>query len=182
MSGRGLQFFWRRWRRDRRGVAAIEFAMLMPVLLLMYLGGFETSEAVSTYRKVADTTVELANVAAQYTTMSSADVSTVMNASSQIMTPCSTSNLSIVLSEITIDANNNATVTWSQTYNGGAGLTPGSNFSMPSGMSTASTSFILVQTKYLYVPSIGTQFISSIPMSDQIFMLPRQSGSISYTG
>jgi Flp pilus assembly protein TadG len=176
-----LRSFASRWRDDR-GVAAVEFAFIAPVLLVLYLGGFELSQAMATYRKVSDTTVELANVAAQYTTMSAADVSSVMNASSQIMAPYATSNLTIVLSEVTTDANNQAKVTWSQPYNGATALTAGSSITLPTGLSSPSTNYILVQTTYLYTPVIGSRFLSPVPMRDQIYMLPRASASIPYTG
>jgi Flp pilus assembly protein TadG len=172
----------RRWRADERGVAAVEFALVIPVLMLLYLGGFETSEAVATYRKLADSTVELANVTSQYTTMSSTDVTSVMNASSQIMYPYPTGKLSIVLSEITTDSSGNATVTWSRPSSGATALVAGSKVTLPTGMGSPSMSYILVQTAYLYVPTVGSSFVGNIPMSDQIYMLPRQSSSIPYTG
>ncbi len=149
------------------------------MLMLLYLGGFETSEAVATYRKLANTTVELANVAAQYNSMSATDVTSVMNASSQIMAPYPTQNLSIVLSEITTDSSGNPTVTWSRPYHGAQPLT---SVILPTGMATPNTNYILVQTSYLYVPTVGSAFVGSVPMSDQIYMLPRQSSSIPYTG
>ncbi len=182
MRPRGIFRIRRGWRRDRRGVAAIEFAMIMPLLLALYLGGYETAQAMATYRKMAATTVELANITAQYTTMSSSDMTSVMNASAQIMAPYSTTNLSIVMSEITTDANSHATVTWSNAYNGGAALTPGAAFTLPSGLVAASTSYVLVRTVYSYVPTVGSAFVHTIPMTDQIYMLPRQSSSITYTG
>lgn len=168
--------------RDRRGVAAVEFALLMPVYLLLYLGGFEVSQAVAIYRKLSDTTVELANITSQYTTMSKTDVNSVEAASAQIMAPYSTSGVAIVVSEISTDASSHATVSWSVPYNGATALTAGAAYTLPSGMITASTSYILVKTTYTYTPSIGSAFIGSIPMTDQIYMLPRQSTSISYTG
>lgn len=170
-----------RWRADTRGVAAVEFALVLPILLLVYLGGFEVSQAVAAYRKVADTTVELASVAGQYSTMSAADVSNIFNASAQIMTPYPTQNLSIVLSEVTTDGSGAATVTWSQQYHGTA-LAAGSAVTLPAGMATPSTSYIMVDTKYTYVPTVGAAFVGSIPMSDRVFMLPRQSTAIPYTG
>ncbi len=171
-----------RWRADKRGVAAIEFAFTVPVLLVVYLAGFEISQAMATYRKVSDTTVELANVAAQYTTMGCLDVTSVMNASSQIMAPYPTQNLTIVVSEITTDNNKVATVLWSKTENCAAGLAQGSVVTLPPGLASPSTNYILVQTSYLYNPIVGGAFIGSIPMTDQIYMLPRASSSIPYTG
>lgn len=180
MSGR-VSAILRSWRRDRRGVAAVEFAFTVPVLLVVYMAGFELSQAMAAYRKLSDATVELANITAQYTKMNSGDVSSVMNASAQIMAPCPTANLTIVLSEVTTDAANNATVTWSQASGGASALTAGSSIALPAGLGSPGTSYILVQTTYRYDPIIGGHFISAIPMTDQIYMVPRASSAIPYT-
>jgi hypothetical protein len=125
--------------------------------------------------------VQIANVTAQYTTMGSTDVGNVLGASAQIMTPYPTTNLSIVLSEVTTDASGKGAVTWSQEYQGTA-LKAGAAVTMPAGFQTPNTSYVLVQTTYAYQPVIGGAFIKPISMSNQIFMLPRDSASIPYTG
>lgn len=173
---------WRHWRRDGRGVAAVEFALTVPVLIIAYLGTYEGFQAAAAYRKLSATTVELANVVSQYTTMSAGDVSTITSASSQIMAPFPTGNLSIVLSEITTNSSSQATVTWSQAYNGGTALTPGASFTLPTSMRVASTSYILVQTAYSWSPIVSGGPIGTINMTDQMYTQPRQSSSIPYTG
>jgi Flp pilus assembly protein TadG len=182
MRRSGTAGWWTRWRRDRRGASAVEFALVVPVLVAIYIGGLETAQGVGIYRKVTDTTVELANVTAQYTTMSATDVANVMNGSAQIMAPYPTSGLSIILAEITTDANSAAKVTWSQSYNGAVALTPGSTVTLPSGMASPSSNYIFVKTAYAYVPPITYGIAGSIPIGDQIYMRPRQSPSIPYTG
>ncbi|MFI4934690.1 MAG: hypothetical protein ACHP7N_08745 [Caulobacterales bacterium] len=159
----------------------MEFALLVPILATIYLVGFETSEAIAAYRKLTDTTVQLGNLTSQYTTMSAQDVNTVLNASAQIMAPNSIGNLTIVLSEVTTDANGNATVTWSQTLHG-TPLAAGSAITPPPGSRTPSTNYILVQTTYLYAPVVGANLVGNFAMSDEIYMLPRQSPAIPYTG
>ena len=182
MSTGPILSFWRAWRRDGRGVAAVEFALTVPVLILACLGFYEASQAAAAYRKLSATTVELASVVSQYTTMSSGDVSTVMSASSQIMAPFPTSSLSIVLTEVTTNASSQATVSWSQAYNGGTALTQGSSFTLPSSLRTASTSYMLVQTAYRWSPIVTGGPLGAINMTDQIYGLPRQAASIPYTG
>lgn len=171
-----------RWVRDERAVAALEFALVAPLMLTLYLGGYETTQGVSAYRRLATVTEELASVTAQYTTMSHTDVANVMNATSQIMAPYPSANLGVVLSEITTDVNGNATVTWSQPYNGSTPLVVGSSITLPTGMASPSTNYIYVQTAYTYVPVVDFNGVGGISMSDQMFMLPRQSPSIPYTG
>jgi Flp pilus assembly protein TadG len=169
---------------DRRGVAAVEFALVVPVVIVVYLAGFEVMEAATVYRKVTDTTVQIANVTAQYTTMGASDVANVLNASSQIMTPYPTSNLTTVLSEVTTDNSGAGQLTWTCSLTAGTvacNTTPGS-VTMPSGFQTPNTSYILAKTTYSYQPVIGGAFIKPISMTNQIFMLPRSSASIPYTG
>lgn len=167
----------RRLTGDARGVAALEFALVVPAVIVVYLVGFEVAEAATVYRKLSDTTVQLANVSAQYTSMTTSDTSTILAASSQIMAPYPTAKLAIVLSEVTTNASGAGSVTWSQAYQGTA-LTAGAAVTMPSGFKTANSSYMLVQTAYTYQPTIGAAFIGNITMTDQIFMLPRASSSI----
>ena len=42
----------RRLLRDKRGISAVEFAMLLPLMVTLYLGGVEVSQAVAIDRKV----------------------------------------------------------------------------------------------------------------------------------
>jgi Flp pilus assembly protein TadG len=180
MRGGFLRQAWR-FARDRRGVAALEFALVVPIVIVVYAAGFEIAEAATVYRKLTDTTVQLANVTAQYTSMTTTDTSSVMSASSQIMSPYSTSPLTIILSEVTTNAQGAGTITWSQALNTTA-LAKGASVTLPSGFQAANSSYILVQTTYAYTPIIGSAFVSNINMSNQIFMLPRQSTSIPCSG
>jgi Flp pilus assembly protein TadG len=178
----GRLSFAHRFRRAESGAAMVEFAMIIPVLIVLYLGGYQASQAVAVYRKTADTTVELGNVATQYTTMSDTDVSTVMNAASQVMYPYDTSTLAIVLSEIVTDAKGKATVSWSKANSNGTGLAQGSVVQLPAGMAQPNTYYVLVNTSYRYTPWVNFGFSSPVTMTSQIYRLPRQSASIPETG
>lgn len=173
----------RRLRRDRRGVAAVEFALVVPVVIVIYALGFELAQASTVYRKLTDTTVQLANVTSQYTTVTDTDTNTIFGASSQIMSPYSPAPLTIVLSEIVTDGSSNATVCWSTSYPTSVPkLLTGSAVTMPSGMASPHSHYILVQTTYAYSPTIGGAFMSGLPMSNQVFMIPRASTQIPYDG
>lgn len=163
-------------------MAALEFALVMPILLGLYLGLIASSQAMSTYRKLTDATVEAANVASQYTTMSTGDPSLILGATSQIMTPLSTTPLSGVLSLISTDANNNATVTWSCGYNGGTALTANASFAMNSNVKQPNTSYFVVQMSYAYTPIVGGGIFPSTTMNSQSISLPRLSQTVPLTG
>ena len=117
---RSLQARLFRFSKDKRGVSAVEFALLSPLMIGLYLGGAELSQGISIDRKVTLTTGAMANLAAQVTTISSSDMTDIMTASSKIMSPYSTSPLKITLSCLVIDNSNAVKVKWSATQGGTA--------------------------------------------------------------
>jgi len=166
---------------DDRGAAAVEFALIVPVLILLYAVGFEIAEAATVKRKLTDTTVQLANVASQDTKTTKADVAILMSAASQIMTPYSTNVLSMQVAEIYVDNSGTPHIQWTESYLNGTPLqgtlitTPPS---APPSFKTANSYYIDVQTTYLYYPIVGTNFIHAMTLSNQSFALPRNSSSI----
>jgi Flp pilus assembly protein TadG len=165
------------------GVAAIEFALVVPLVIIVYAGGFEIVQAATVNRKLTDTTVQLANVTTQYTAVAATpDLANIFAASSQIMAPYPTSGLTIVVTEVQTTAAGIGKSAWSQGYNGAACIPAGTVVPMPPGFASPNSYYILVQTTYAYAPTIGSAFVHAIPMSDQIFMVPRQSTSIPATG
>ena len=61
---------------SQRGVAAVEFAMIMPVLLILFLSTFDVGNAILIYLKVRSATYELAAITNQYGIGSTAEIST----------------------------------------------------------------------------------------------------------
>ena len=101
-------------------MSAVEFALLLPVMMTLYLGSVEASQGIATNRKVTLTAHALADLASQYTDITNADMSNILAAGSAIIAPYSASNLQEVVSELSINAQGQASVVWSDTLNGTA--------------------------------------------------------------
>ncbi len=77
----------RRFRQDQRGIAAVEMALASPVLFFLLLGGTEMGRYILIHQKVEKMAFVVADVASQYETVTSSQVSTIMDASSELMNP-----------------------------------------------------------------------------------------------
>lgn len=169
----------RRLCGDRRGISAVEFAFVLPLLVLIYVAGYQLSDAISAYRKVTIATRAIADLTTQYTSVADTDLDTVLSASQQIMTPYSADNAVSVVSEISVDASGNATVTWSRARPTTAtAQTVGAPYTLPSDIDQPNTSLIVASMTYDYVPRVAATIIGRIPMHEQIIMSPRRSPSI----
>jgi Flp pilus assembly protein TadG len=169
-----------RFVRERRGVSTVEFAMLLPMMMTLFLGGVETSQGVATKRKVSLTAHALADLATQYTDITNAEMSNILSAASAIMTPYPVAGLTAVVSEISINSSGIATVVWSDTLNGTA-LAVGNVVTLPGSLAVPNTNLIFAQVQYNYNPTYGYVLTGTMTLSDQIYMAPRQSSSIART-
>ncbi len=166
--------------RDQDGASAVEFAMLLPLMLTLYLGAVEISQAVGIDRKVTLTSRTLADLASQVSSIDSSDMTKILNASSAVMSPYDAAKLKVTVSEVTIDANGSATIVWSCTL-GGTAHSVGSTVALPAALNVANTSLIWGEAAYSYKPAIGYVVTGTLNLSDQIYMRPRMSDTVSGT-
>lgn len=163
---------------ERRGIAAVEFALLLPLMLTLYVGGNELSQAFSTYRLVDLTANTVTNLVSQYSTISaSLQMPDILNAAEEVMYPLPSADVQVVVSLISIDANKKATVTWSQTLNGTARPT-GQTVTVPSSLDIANTTLVLGETTYVYKAAIDFLKLGTFDLYSSIFMVPRASTTI----
>ena len=166
------RFRIRSFKRDERAVSAVEFALLAPMMIGLYLGGVEISEGISVDRKVTLAAGAVANLAAQSATMTTAQMTDVLDATSTIIAPYSPGPMKITVSCINIDANKVATVKWSVTRNG---TIKSGSVTLPTALQVANTQLLFGEVSYAYTPTVGHVIKSAINLSDTMYMAPRIS-------
>jgi Flp pilus assembly pilin Flp len=77
----------RKLRRDNRGVAAIEFALLLPMLIALLIGCLEVTFKIWSTQKAEKLAVTLSDVIAQSTAVSNSDLQSLIGAVDKIMDP-----------------------------------------------------------------------------------------------
>ena len=185
---RSIAKMWLRLRRavpdllaDRRGLAAVEFAFILPVMMVMLFGTVEFSSAIAIDRKVTLMARTLSDLTSQATTVASSDLTNFFAASTGIMSPYPTTASTILNSTITqiyVDSTLVAKVKWSQ---GSVPLTVGNTVTIPSTLAVADTYLIYSQVSYNYVPTVGYVLAKAgITMSDSSFTRPRQSKCVNF--
>jgi Flp pilus assembly protein TadG len=164
--------------RDERGMSAVEFALLLPLLVTLYLGGVEVSQGITIDRKVTLVARTVADLSSQVATITNAEMSNILSASTSVLAPYTTTNLKVTVSQISIDNNGKATIIWSDTKNGTARAT-GSTVVLPTALNVNNTSLIWGEVTYAYTPAVGYVITGTMTLKDQIYMRPRVSDSVS---
>lgn len=163
---------------EQSGVAAVEFALILPIMLLIYFGSVEITQAVIVNRLVALTATTVTNITSQYTTISAnADMPDILNASAQVLSPYPSSGAKVVISLIAIDGKGTATVSWSKALNGSA-LIAGQPFKAPAALSVPNTTLVYGQVTYSYSPAFDFMKAAPFSLSSSVYMSPRNSTTI----
>ncbi len=195
---RRIRTAWSGLKTDNKAVAAVEFAILLPLLLVLYIGGTETGEAIGIYRKVSLTSYTLADLVSQYggvcttTNSNSSQVGSLpdlMSISSSVMLPYPTSGnqLAMVIAGISNKSGSN-NVDWSYAVNATAwptGTAPPSNVTIASGIiPNNGDQVIVVQATYSYTSSFSAVMTNiwgspSITLSGISLVRPRLQQKLS---
>jgi Flp pilus assembly protein TadG len=190
----------RRMLTDCRGIAATEFAVIVPIMLVMFFGTVEFSSAVAVNRKVVLAARTLSDLTSQSppatsnAPSSSVDdpyLQNVFTASIAILQPYSPTPVRAQISEIYVDSNQVATVQWSKAATIGSGASqatlgnstrnPGDVITIPAPLLVRQTYVIFSEVSYLYVPAVGyVMNMSGINLSDVSYTRPRQVACVTY--
>jgi len=170
--------------------AAVEFAFVLPVMLVAYLGTVEVGGGVTADRKLSNLSVTLANLTARADkALADTDMNNIFNAAASILVPYDATKAGMVVTSIVFDSASppNAYVVWSSTSGPGVtAMTPScttkiSSTLVPNNIRTANGSIILAQAKFPYKPVIGYVMTGQITLSESNFMVPRNMAAIPRT-
>lgn len=159
--------------RECKAVAAVEFALIAPVLLLLYMAGTEIAMAYTIKRKVERTANTVNDLITQVSDVDKAEIDAVFAISSAILTPYDSSTLDITVTAIRVDSAGKAIVEWSRSR-GGTANTPGADFKLPADFSDLrSQSLLVASTTYGYLPLGGYGVLEPFEMGGTSYLTPR---------
>jgi Flp pilus assembly protein TadG len=173
---------------DERGVAAVEFALLLPVMLTMYLGSVEVSQGLSADRKVVLLARTLGDLTTQKSAVSTSTMDTVSAAGAVVLSPLKVNVALMRVTSVAISAPssgvvNDATVCW--TYVKGTwspAFAVGQKLDVTTVPTTLRTdigsSVVLAEVQYPYKPVIGYVITGQLQLKERIFMRPRVSSYV----
>jgi Flp pilus assembly protein TadG len=171
---------WLRMRRsaldlsgDTRGIAAIEFAMVVPLMLVLFFGTVEFSSGVAIDRKVTLMARTLSDLTSQNISVTTTQLNNIFNASTGIMAPYPSSEVNARIVELYIDPNLVVRQIWTATS---GTAPPTGTVTVPTALKIAGTYLIFSEVSYTYKPAVGYVMAKSgIKLSDFTFTRPRQS-------
>lgn len=186
-----------RFLADNKALAATEFAVIVPVMLVMFFGTVELSSAVAVDRKVTLIARTLSDLTSQSSgTLTDTNLQNTFTASMSIITPYDNTLVNATIAQIYIDANSVAKIQWSKSAVIASGATQASltappptltanttvTSMIPSTLLLPSTYLIFSQVSYIYTAPVKYVLKSGVTLSDVSYTRPRQVTCVYYGG
>jgi Flp pilus assembly protein TadG len=139
---------FRRLADDERGISAVEFAMLAPVLILFYMGMTEFCAGFMAQKRMSHVTSMVADLVAQEKSVTPDNLDDIFDIGGLIMKPFPTATLKLRITSVTRTGGVDK-VDWS--YGDGiAPLAKGATFTVPAGLVTEGQSLVVSEATYDY--------------------------------
>jgi len=166
-----------KFRRSQGGVAAIEFALIIPVMLTTFFGVSEIANYILAARKVSNIASAAADLVAQDTVLNTAEVNDIMGALSVILHPFDSSAATIRITSVVADENTGQTkVHWSDArYT--APRTVGSSVTIPNILGNGQ-SVIMAEVTFRYQTLFGEYLNDGMTVTDTFYLKPRRSTKV----
>lgn len=173
---------WSRFAGDRRGVSAVEFALIAPLMLVMYAGLVELCQAMIAERRTSHVASAVGDLVAQSETITASDVTDIFDIGRTVMKPFPVAVLKQRVTSVVADAQNKPRVEWSR----GSGLTALAKTSivaLPGTGASAMTlssgeSIIMAETEYAYTSPIKYLIPSAVTYNEVFYLRPRRSDKV----
>ncbi len=172
MSARWTSGFLGRFARDRRGVSAVEFALIAPIMIAFYFGMAEFCQGFMAQKRMGHAAAMIADMVAQTDVVTAAEVDDIFGVGDLIMRPFSAEPLGLRVSSVTRGTDGVVKVDWSR-GDGMDALVEDAVMTVPDDLIENGESLIIGESQYDYDSPVD-QMLPNITRFSQIhYLRPR---------
>lgn len=168
----------KRFLRDTRGLSAVEFALISPLLVIFYFGTVEIDAMLTVDRRVTFTANVVADLVAQDDVVNQAELDAIFTAATAIMAPYDPDDeIRMIVTSVELNDDDDPVVVWSRGYNT-EGYDADDDVDMPADIIPAGGSIIMAETQFDYQAPLAFYMDNAIRMSEVFYLRPRRSDSV----
>jgi Flp pilus assembly protein TadG len=161
------------------GMVAVEFALIAPLMITIYFGVNELTDALEARAKVTAVVSSAGDLVAQEKTVCDAEMTDIFAALNALMFPYpANTDLRIIITSLVDGGNGLAKVVWSDAQNTTPRLANSTIADLPAGLIDANGSVIMTEVTYSYTNPTGQWLHGAISMTDKFYSHPRKVSQV----
>jgi Flp pilus assembly protein TadG len=172
----------RRFGSDQRGLAALEFALIAPVMVTLYMGLVELTLAMMAERRASHVAAVVGDLVSRSNQMNSGTMTDIFQVGDAILRPFPATTLALRVTSVKADANAVPKVVWSQ-GDGMTALSPTSTATaVPASLLLAGDSVVMTEVSYTWTSPLQELIPLPRTFRQTFFQKPRKSPEVVWMG
>lgn len=169
--------FAKRFRNSDSGVSAIEFALMAPLMLIMFFGVAEISNYILAARKVANVASSMADLVTQDTVIDDTEMADIMGVLDVILRPFDPGTAEVRITSVVADDDGDTTVAWSDALHTSP-LAVDLPVTVPDDIVPNNQGVIMTEVSFTYTTLFGMYLTDGMTVSDTFYLKPRRSTQV----
>lgn len=171
--------FLKRLRRDDRGVAAMEFALMAPILMVLYYAAAELTSGMIANGRAGHVASVVGDLVSQTNTLKQSELTDIFAVGNAIMKPFPTASLKFRVTSVKADSSGVPKIIWSAEQ-GMSHLGAGTASGFPSGLLAAGDSVIMSEVQYTYTSPIQRTIPTPLTFNSKYYIKPRRTADVAF--
>ena len=171
--------------KSESGISAVEFALIAPLMAVIYFGCIELSLMMTLDRKVTGATAALGDLTARASNVTNDDLSDIFEATRMVMQPSDMSKADMRVTSLIDDGTDadssdgiDAKVVWSDACGSLSALATDATVTIPANLVPTNGTIIMAEIEYPFDSPIGFFFQNQKDLTDKFYLRPRRVDSI----
>jgi len=160
----------------------VEAALVFPMLISVFLGVSEFSQAFTVKRRLEAAANTAADLVARTQAVATADLVGIKSMIDEMLKPYQATSLGLTLSSVAADEDNATRVAWSYAQGSGAtARTPGASVSLPPGLTEPNSSIVFAEVNYTFRSTLAHMIVGDVAFTAEAYLRPRASAQVART-
>ena len=167
---------FKRFRTETRGVALVEFALILPMMLTLLIGVIEVSNLTRLDRKVTNAAHTATDLVSQNSSLSEAELTDIYKAVELSLFPFDQNMIRVAIVSYVYDPDDgSSSVDWSENSNGGS---IGNAAMLVDDLGVPGQSLVVATVQYNYSPLFGDFLFDGFTIEESAFSRPRNGAKV----
>ncbi|WP_395945209.1 TadE/TadG family type IV pilus assembly protein [Brevundimonas sp.] len=171
-----------RLARDDRGVSAVEFALIAPVMVLLYAGAADLCQGYMAFKRTSHVAAAVADLVSQSSTITKAEIGKIFEVGPLIMAPFGQTSMEQRVSSVSRVSATQYTLNWSRSWvpSGSTGSKLNkplviSDAKIPTDMLATNGASVIVAESYYKYSSPFQKFLPAAEFTRRAYLNPRDT-------
>lgn len=161
-------------------MAAVEFALILPILITIWIGGVEVTQGLSVDRRLNNLASAIGDLVSRSKAIDYASIDAIFDIDEGALFPFDRTSLSMRVTAVNIDEDQKAEVVWScaRGTEGARAKNENLNSLIDVKLRVPETQIIMAEVFYTYSPAVGYVITGNVDLDDRVYFTPRRVQSI----